>query len=278
MESPLNVDGSVSRNSGLLGFCGLIRDHEGSFLRISMVILIPLVYYMLEFLHFTMVWICVGRLVFGVLFVFKDFGNLISLIKKLLSQEWIVDLCHTLRKDNSAVDSLAKIGFKIYEKLVILDTTHPDLSSYVVCRCDRLWDWIGELIVLSIPSFWAPLTLRWTHLVFIIFWLVLGFDPQRSRHWSDWTWEDDLLDWDPFCRGFALLSSAADHLESFSIGGRLCTCTCSEAQVNKGFKKECDLKYGKKGDTWPNAKHVTWYSCIGARLNSHDQLVRTIIQ
>ena len=55
--------------------------------------------------------------------VFHRFGNLISLIKKLLSQDWIVDLCHTLWKSNSAADCLVKLSAKSFEKLVFLGTS-----------------------------------------------------------------------------------------------------------------------------------------------------------
>jgi hypothetical protein len=64
--------------------------------------------------------------------MFHRFGNLISLIKKLLSQDWIVDLCHTLREDNSVADCLTKLGAKSFDKLVLLDTTPSDLSSMLL--------------------------------------------------------------------------------------------------------------------------------------------------
>jgi len=64
--------------------------------------------------------------------MFHRFSNLISLIKKLLSQDWIVDLCHTLREGNSVADCLAKLSAKSYEKLMLLDTAPPGLSSMLL--------------------------------------------------------------------------------------------------------------------------------------------------
>jgi len=49
-----------------------------------------------------------------------------------LFQESYLDLCHTLREGNSAVDCLAKLGVKSYEKLVLLNTAPPDLSSMLL--------------------------------------------------------------------------------------------------------------------------------------------------
>jgi len=72
------------------------------------------------------------QLVHDPLNMFHRFGNLISLIKKLLSQDWIVDLCHTLREGNSAGDCLVKLGAKSIDKLVLLDTAPSYLSSMLL--------------------------------------------------------------------------------------------------------------------------------------------------
>jgi len=65
--------------------------------------------------------------------MFHIFGNLISLIKKLLSQDWIVDfVIYTLRDGNSAVDCLVKLGATSSEKLMFLGTIPPYLSSMLL--------------------------------------------------------------------------------------------------------------------------------------------------
>ncbi|KEH22827.1 hypothetical protein MtrunA17_Chr7g0237781 [Medicago truncatula] len=93
-----------------------------------------------------MILICIGRLAISELIaiqipcmrsrnplsMFHIFGNLISLIKKSFSQDWIVDLCYTLRESNSAADCLVKLGAKSSEKLVFLDTTPSYLSSMLL--------------------------------------------------------------------------------------------------------------------------------------------------
>lgn len=53
--------------------------------------------------------------------MFHRSDNLISLIKKLLSQDWIVDLCHTLQEGNFAADCLDKLGATSFERLINLD-------------------------------------------------------------------------------------------------------------------------------------------------------------
>ncbi|RHN46489.1 putative ribonuclease H-like domain-containing protein [Medicago truncatula] len=68
-------------------------------------------------------------LVQDLLNMFHKFSNLISLIKKLLSQDWIVALCHILWEGNFVADCLAKLDAKSYEKLVLLDTT-PILTVF----------------------------------------------------------------------------------------------------------------------------------------------------
>jgi len=69
--------------------------------------------------------------------MFHRFGKFISLIKKLTSQDWIVDLHNTLREGNSTVDCFDNLDAKSSKNLLLLDTTPPGLSSMLItCQLD----------------------------------------------------------------------------------------------------------------------------------------------
>jgi len=65
------VDGSVFTNLCLTGFVVLFEITKALFYVVYMVILTPLVFYTLRFLHFIVVLICVGRLVIDELFAIQ---------------------------------------------------------------------------------------------------------------------------------------------------------------------------------------------------------------